>query len=358
MNESAKPRVLPPRSEMLRAFADKNPGYDGVFFVAVRTTGIFCRPSCPSRPLADHVEFHPSVRECLEAGFRPCRRCRPLEADGRVPEWVAPVIARVEADPLRRVDSARLRADGVSPERLRRWFLQHYGMTFSAWCRGLRLAAAFTRLREGASVDDAVFDSGFESHSGFRDAFVRAFGEAPGHSRVSGSEPIVVSRFESTLGPLLAGASDAGIHLLEFADRRLLERDLNALRRRLGRPLTPGSHRWLDPLRDELRQYFEGRLRTFSLPLAIHGTPFQTRVWNQLRAIPYGTTISYAELARRIGQPSARRAVAQANGLNRICILIPCHRVIAHDGSLSGYGGGVWRKHRLLEIERAASTGA
>jgi AraC family transcriptional regulator of adaptative response/methylated-DNA-[protein]-cysteine methyltransferase len=336
---------------MERAFARKDAGYDGVFYVAVKTTGVFCRPSCPSRPNPENVEFFSSVKDCLFAGYRPCKRCHPLEANGKPPEWARELISRVEAAPDARLQAADLRALGVTPERARRWFQQHYGMSFAAWCRGNRLAGAFMRIRQGATLDDAIFDSGFQSHSGFREAFTRAFGEAPGRSRENGDR-VVITMLETPLGPLLAGAADQGVNLLEYTDRRMLEHNLKAMRRRFGCAIVPGQHPLLERLRQELNEYFQGDRREFTLPLASRGTPFQDKVWQELRRIPFGQTISYDELARRVGQPTAQRAVARANGMNYVAILIPCHRVIGKDGSLTGYGGGLWRKRLLLELER------
>jgi AraC family transcriptional regulator of adaptative response/methylated-DNA-[protein]-cysteine methyltransferase len=351
MKENQTMPLLPERREMMRAFRAKNAEYDGVFFVAVKTTGIFCRPSCPSHPNPDNVEFFGSVKECLAAGYRACQRCRPLETDGTPPPWAAKLIQRAESTPDARIRAADLREMGVTPERARRWFKQHYGMSFAAWCRGHRLAGALNRIRNGATLDDVIFDSGFESHSGFREAFNRTFGDAPGRARHAGAS-IVIAMIESPLGPLLAGARDEGICLLEYTDRRMLETILATMRKRLACAIVPGEHKWLTRLRRELGDYFAGGRREFTVPVAPHGTEFQERVWRELRLIPPGETISYEELARRIGQPSARRAVAQANGMNRICILIPCHRVIGKDGSLTGYGGGLWRKRLLLELER------
>jgi AraC family transcriptional regulator of adaptative response/methylated-DNA-[protein]-cysteine methyltransferase len=297
------------------------------------------------------VEFFLTVKECLFAGYRPCKRCHPLEANGQPPEWAQQLISRVEAAPDARLKAADLRALGITPERARRWFQQHYGMSFAAWCRGNRLAGAFMRIRQGAALDDAILDSGFQSHSGFREAFTRVFGEAPGRSRENGDR-VVITLLETPLGSVLAGATDQGINLLEYTDRRMLEHNLQALRRRFGCAIVPGQHPMLERLRKELNEYFQGDRREFALPLASRGTPFQDKVWQELRRIPYGQTISYDELAQRIGQPTAQRAVARANGMNYVAILIPCHRVIGKDGSLTGYGGGLWRKRLLLELER------
>lgn len=356
MNEGTTLEQLPARAEMLRALRNKNADYDGVFYTAVKTTGIFCRPSCPSRPNPENVEFFGSIKECLFAGYRPCKRCRPLETNGTPPEWVAKLTARIEAAPDTWRRAEDLRALGITPERARRWFQRHYGMTFAAWCRGHRLAGAFTQIRNGANLDDVVFGSGFESHSGFRDAFNRTFGHAPGRARQDGTR-IVCAMLESPLGPLLAAANDDGTCLLEYTDRRKLETNLATVRRKFACAVVPGEHPWLTQLRGELAGYFSGKRSTFTVPLAPRGTLFQEKVWRELCRLRYGQTISYDELARRIGQPTAQRAVARANGMNRICILIPCHRVIGKDGGLTGYGGGLWRKRLLLQLERSHEAG-
>ena len=352
MKNAEQPPLLPPRAEMERAFSRKDASFDGVFYVAVRTTGIFCRPSCPSKPKLENTEFFSSVKECLFAGYRACKRCDPLAASGERPTWVNGLMKRVSESASGRFQARELKAIGLTPERVRRWFTQNLGMTFAEWCRGQRLAGAFDRLRNGAKLDDAALDSGFESHSGFRDAFAKVFGDAPGRARIEGDR-IVIQMIDSPLGPLLAGATDAGICLLEFTDRRMLETNLATIRKRLLSPIVPGEHRWLAQLVTELKDYLAGGRKNFSTPLDPRGTEFQEQVWAALRKIPFGQTIAYDELARRVGRPTAQRAVASANGQNRIAILIPCHRVIGKDGSLTGYGGGLWRKRLLLELERA-----
>lgn len=353
MAESAHPALLPPLPTMRRALERHDAAFDGVFFTAVRTTGIFCRPSCPSRPKVENVEFFGQVRECIAAGYRACKRCRPLEVNGAPPDWIQPLIDRVEKDPSIPVRAAELRDLGVTPERARRWFLAHHGMSFAAWCRGRRLARAFTELKEGDAVEDAMLANGFTSHSGFESAFKRAFGEGP---RPSGEvAPVFVKIIQSPLGPMVAAAGPQGLAFLEFADRKMLESNFAALRRQMKAPVVPGTHAVLEQTERELAEYFAGRRRTFRMPLDPRGTGFQLRVWEQLRGIPHAETIPYDELAKRIGQPTAMRAVAQANGCNKIAIVIPCHRVIGKDGSLTGYGGGLWRKRLLLELERTGS---
>lgn len=347
----------PTRPEMERAFYAGDASYDGLFVVGVRTTGIFCKPSCPARkPLPQNVEYCHSVRDALFAGYRPCKRCKPMEPAGTPPPWAAELRAAVEAEPHRRWSAMDLRERGLTPETVRRWFLKTYGLTFAGWCRALRLGQAFARLREGSDIDEVVFDHGFESHSGFRDAFSRLFGVPPG--KASTQDAILVAHLPTALGPMVAAATDQGLCLLEFSDRRMLQVQLQTLSRRLKQGLVPGDHPHLRHLRAELEAYFAGNLRTFTVPLHTPGTLFQEAVWQALKDIPHGETTTYEALAERIGYPTAIRAVGHANGLNRVSILIPCHRVLDKSGGLCGYGGGLWRKRLLLTLERTGRLSA
>jgi AraC family transcriptional regulator of adaptative response/methylated-DNA-[protein]-cysteine methyltransferase len=225
-------------------------------------------------------------------------------------------------------------------------------MTFHAYCRGRRMSQALEQIRLGVNLADVALGNGYESHSGFREAFVRTFGQPPGKSRES--DCIVIAWLESPLGPLVAGATAQGVCLLEFTDRRMLEKQLAALRKLFACAVVPGQNEHLDRLKDELARYFAGSLRQFTTSLLYPGTPFQQRVWEELRRIPYGETCSYEGLAARLGLPGAQRAVGRANGLNRVAIVIPCHRVVRKSGELGGYGGGLWRKQFLLNLERGA----
>jgi AraC family transcriptional regulator of adaptative response/methylated-DNA-[protein]-cysteine methyltransferase len=341
---------------MHRAFRSSDPAFDGLFFTAVRTTGVFCRPSCPARkPRPERVEFFPTAREAMLAGYRPCKRCLPTRI-GALPDWVSRLLEAVDGRADRRLREADLRRLGVDPARARRWFLRNYGMTFQTYCRGLRLGSTLGRIRAGRSLDDAAFDAGYESLSGFRDAFRRAFGRPPGRSR--SEESVLLAWVESPLGPMLAGATGKGLCLLEFVDRQALESELRELPRRFGAIVAPGSHPHLERVREELAAYFGGSLRTFGVPLDARGAPFEERVWAELLRVPYGSTVSYAELASRLGTPRGARAVGRANGRNCVAIVIPCHRVVNASGRLGGYGGGLWRKEFLLRLEREALAGA
>jgi AraC family transcriptional regulator of adaptative response/methylated-DNA-[protein]-cysteine methyltransferase len=341
---------LPTRAEMERAYQGSDASYDGVFVLGVRTTGVFCRPSCGARkPKPENVEFFAQPKEALFAGYRPCLRCKPLEND-QAPAWVSPLLDLIERQPDARIRERDLRAMGVEPARVRRYFASRYGLTFQAYCRARRLGRAFERIRDGEPLDEAVFETGYESHSGFREAFQKVFGLPPGRSAEAGC--IRLAWIDTPIGPMIAGATDRGLCLLEFTDPRMLEQQLTTLRRRFGAALAPGEHPHLITLRTELREYFEEGRRTFSLPLDAPGTPFEERVWGALLEIPYGETRSYQDIARVVGSPAAVRAVGRANGMNRIAIVIPCHRVVNKSGQLGGYGGGLWRKRRLLHIER------
>jgi AraC family transcriptional regulator of adaptative response/methylated-DNA-[protein]-cysteine methyltransferase len=345
--------TLPPLAEMEQAYLDRDATYNGLFFVGVRTTGIFCRPSCPARsPHPRNVEYFPTAAEALFAGYRPCKRCRPM-ADDDQPEWATSLLAQVEADPSARITEADLRAQGIDPATVRRHFLRQYGMTFQAYTRARRLASAFTRIRNGSSLDDTVFRSGYESHSGFREAFGKAFGCPPGDCR--NQSAVFLTWLPSPLGPLVAGATDEGVCLLEFTDRRMLEAQLETVRRLFRLPVVPGTNGHLERLQEELADYFAGALRSFSVPLVYPGSPFQRRVWEQLLLVPYGETRSYQQLASAVGNAAAVRAVGRANGLNRIAILIPCHRIVNKNGDLGGYGGGLRRKQYLLNLEQVGA---
>jgi AraC family transcriptional regulator of adaptative response/methylated-DNA-[protein]-cysteine methyltransferase len=192
--------------------------------------------------------------------------------------------------------------------------------------------------------------AGMDSHSSFRHAFVRTFGERTDHVRAVDS--IAVDWFASPIGPLLIAASREGVCVLEFTDPTKLDSQLDMMQRRFNRAVVPGDSEHLELLRRELEDYFSGRLQTFTVPIVAPGTPFQEKVWSALLKIPYGQTLSYEEVASTVGTPGAQRAVGAANGMNRIAIVIPCHRVINKSGKLGGYGGLLWRKQALLQLEQ------
>jgi AraC family transcriptional regulator of adaptative response/methylated-DNA-[protein]-cysteine methyltransferase len=347
--------TLPPIREMERAVQTSDASYDGLFVVAVRTTHIYCKPSCPAhKPFPKHCIYFATAEEAEAEGYRACKRCRPQDAVGRPPEWAARLLAAVEDDPAARWRDADLRALGIDPARVRRYFRRHYGMTFQTYCRRRRMGEALHQIRAGADLDAVTLGNGYESHSGFRDAFARTFGRPPGRSRKA--DCVVTARLESPLGPLTVAATDDAVCLIEFAGPRSDDQAAR-LQRLFGCAVVPGRHALLDQLRDELAAYFAGRLQAFRVPIVYPGTPFQAAVWRQLLKIPYGETCSYKDIARAVGAPTACRAVGAANGRNRLVIVIPCHRVVNEGGRLGGYGGGLWRKQYLLDLERRALQG-
>jgi AraC family transcriptional regulator of adaptative response/methylated-DNA-[protein]-cysteine methyltransferase len=198
-------------------------------------------------------------------------------------------------------------------------------------------------------VLNAALDTGYDSVSGFNDAFRNVLGTNPKAAR--NSTVVNVARVMTPLGPMIACATESALCLLEFADRRMLPTQLKRIQRLLNCMFLPSTNSVIEAVTTELNEYFDGRRSEFTVPLNTRGTPFQQAVWKELARIPYGRTVSYRDVAAAIGAPNSVRAVAGANGDNRICIIIPCHRVIGSDGNLTGYGGGLWRKKRLLELE-------
>lgn len=343
--------ALLPHAEMVQAMLASDQSYDGVFYTAVRTTGIFCRPTCPARkPKPENVEFFATTDEALAAGYRPCKRCRPLQLPADTPDWVSTMLTHADRHPSKRWSDADITAAGVDPVRLRRWCRLHFGMTFHAWLRSRRLGAALVSLCDGESIDGTALDQGYESTSGFRDAFSKTFATTPARAR--DATPLLFRRLTTPLGPMIAMAESRGLVLLEFVDRPALVAEVEELKQRHGYAVAPGTMAHLDHVEQELREYFAGKRRVFTVPLITPGSPFEQATWTLLRAIPFGETRTYGGLAALLGRPGAARAVGLANGRNRVAIVVPCHRVIGADGNLTGYGGGKPRKAFLLRLER------
>lgn len=338
--------------EYYRALIEKNAEYEGVFYVGVKTTGVFCRPTCPARkPKFEHCEFYQTAQEALLASFRPCKRCRPLSHPNQVSDLVRILVDAVEANPAKRWKTNDFKAVAVDESTARRQFKKRFGMTFVEYARARRMGLAMKHIRSGVAVIDAQLDAGYESSSGFRDAFSKIMGAAPGEVDQQ-LNILKASWLDTPLGPVIAIASEAALYLLEFVDRRGLEREVERLRRRTKSAIIPGKTAPIVSIEIELSAYFSGTLSEFKTPLFLLGSSFQKHVWDVLRSIPYGETRSYAELAYDIGKPLAYRAVANANGANQLSIVIPCHRVINSNGELGGYGGGIERKKWLLNLEK------
>lgn len=268
-----------------------------------------------------------------------------------LPRLVLQLREAIEADPTGRITEKELAARGVDPSTARRQFRRYYGMTFQAYARARRIGMAMRDIGSGERVTAAQFARGFESASGFRDAVQKIFGAPP---KTAGRDLRVLyaERITTPLGRMLAVAGDDGLHLLDFVDRRGLERKLINLRRRLKVVVLPGQHPVLQAAARQIKEYFAGRHFEFDLPLHPTGSAWEQQAWQHLQSIPPGTTQSYGEMAAALGRPGAARAVGRANGMNYLSIIIPCHRVIAANGKLTGYGGGLWRKQWLLDHEQ------
>ncbi|WP_169088672.1 bifunctional transcriptional activator/DNA repair enzyme AdaA [Paenibacillus sp. PL91] len=339
------------KREYYQALIDKKSEYEGIFYVGVKTTGVFCRPTCPARkPKFENCEFYETAKEALLASFRPCQRCRPLSHPNHVSELVRNLVNAVEENPERRWTEEDFRKLSVDASTARRQFKKRFGMTFVEYARARRMGIALKHIRAGDAVIEAQLSAGYESGSGFRDAFSRIMGAAP--AQLGKQQILKASWLDTQLGPMIAIADEEALYLLEFIDRRGLEREVEQLRRRTRAAVIPGNTLPICSIENELSDYFEGKLTEFNTPLMLLGSPFQEKVWEQLRKIPSGQTASYADIAKEIGKPNAYRAVAQANGTNQLAIVIPCHRVINSNGDLGGYGGGISRKEWLLGHEK------
>ncbi len=341
---------LPDADTLYTALLARDASYEGRAWVGVTSTGIFCRLTCPARkPKAENCQWFDSLGACIEAGFRPCKRCQPLKAAADAEPVIEALLSELAARPEHRWREADLTAMGYDRGTVRRAFKRHFGMSFLDLARLDRLRRGFEVMSEGGTVLEAGLEAGFSSPSAFRARVGALLGMAPG--RLSPDPLLSIDWIDTPLGPMIAVADARQLHLLEFMDRRALPTELRRLAEGAKGRLGFGRTEVHDHLATELAAYFDGTRMEFTVPLAYHGSAFYSQVWDALRKIPAGETRSYGQLAQDIARPTASRAVARANGANQIAILIPCHRVIGADGSLTGYGGGLWRKRRLLEIE-------
>jgi len=338
------------RDVFYKAFLEKDSSFEGVFVVGVKTTGIFCRPTCPAKPKLENIEFFPSAKEAMHNGYRPCKLCKPLEKLGDPPPGIKLLLKYMEENPAVKIKDVELIEMGLEPNQVRRWFLKNYKLTFHAYQRMYRVNNAFQNIKMDKSITDAAFDSGYDSLSGFNSMFKNIIGASPQKSK--NKQIVNMTHIETDLGLMVAAATNKGICMFEFADYKLLDLELRQLADSFNVSLVHGDNPHFVTLREQLKQYFAGDRKNFDIPLDLVGSEFQKKVWLSLLQIPYGCTTTYAKQAELLGKPSAVRAVANANGKNKISIILPCHRVIGADGTLTGYGGGIWRKKKLLEFEK------
>lgn len=334
-----------------KALLDREQSFVGIFYVGVKTTSIFCIATCRARkPKQENVEFYTTFKDALDNGYRPCKICKPTENANQAPELVEKAIKMVKENPKEKVKDFHLRNAGISPEVVRRWFNKNYGITFQTFQRMYRINSAFQELKNGKNTTSTAFDSGYESLSGFGYTFKKIVGESPHKS--SDKTIILISRLTTPIGPMFICATENGVCLAEFVDRRMLETEFRDLQQKLNAVIFTGENEHIKLAKQQLKEYFEGTRKSFTVKLVTPGTEFQNAVWNILQQVPYGETVSYKDQAEKLNNPKAGRAVASANGYNRISIIIPCHRVIGKDGQMTGYGGGIERKKWLIEHER------
>jgi len=337
-----------------QALLNRDSSYEGIFITAVKSTKIFCRPTCTAKkPKPENVTFYDSPKEALLNGYRPCKICEPLELPGETPGNIKSLLQELHEKPNIRIKDYDLVKKGLEPNQVRRWFKKHHNLTFQAYQRMLRINGAYQNIIDGEPVTAAALDSGYDSLSGFNSGFRAVTGTNPSGSK--NKMMINITRFATPLGPMFACATSEGVCLLEFTDRRMLETEFVDLKKRLNAEILPGTNEHIALLQKELTEYFEGTRKVFTVPLVSPGTPFQEQVWDALLKIPYGQTRSYKQQAHLIQRPDTVRAVASANGCNRIAIVIPCHRVIGENGDLTGYAGGLAKKKWLLDHEKKYS---
>ncbi len=335
-----------------QALLDREPSYVGIFYVGVKSTSVFCISTCRARkPKLENVEFYTTFKEALASGYRPCKICKPTENANKAPEQVEEAIKMVKENPKEKITDFQLKQLQISPELVRRWFNKNYGITFQAFQRMYRINNAFNELKEGKTATDTAFETGYESLSGFGYTYKKFLGKSPKNSVAE--NVILISRITTPLGPMFVCATDEGLCMLEFTDRKMLETEFKDLQRLLRAKIIAGENEHIKQAKKEVGEYFEGKRKSFDVKLNAPGTDFQKSAWQCLHTIPYGETATYQYQAEKLKNPKAVRAVGTANGANRISIIIPCHRVIGKDGKLTGYGGGLERKRWLLEHEKS-----
>jgi AraC family transcriptional regulator of adaptative response/methylated-DNA-[protein]-cysteine methyltransferase len=328
------------------AFMRRDRSWDGRVIGAVKTTGIYCKPSCPAkRPKRENVEFFATGDEARAAGYRSCMRCKPNEV-GRDREAIAKAVKLIEQAKEAPSLSELASAVGYAPHHFQRLFKRDLGVSPAEYARGLRNKRAQTALKANGRVTDAVYDAGYSGPSMFYSDAKERLGMTPSAWRDGGrGETIRWTQFDSPIGRMLIAATSKGICRLTFDDSE------QSLRRLFPRAEIVEDNGGLKELVEGALAAIEQPLAARDLPIDIAGTAFQESVWRELRKIPLGETRSYADIAAAIGQPKAVRAVGTANGDNHVAVLIPCHRVIRSDGTLGGYAGGLDRKRHLLAAE-------
>ena len=342
------PQPILDLDECWQAVLNRDRRFDGRFVTAVKTTQIFCRPSCPARhPHRKNVDFYPTNEAAIAAGYRPCRRCRPDEVDSQV-AMVKQACEYIEAHLDNAPTLEELGAElHVSPFHLQRVFKREIGVSPRQYAESQRLARFKEGLREGESVTRALYDAGYNSSSRL---YPGQLGMKPSEYRKRGKGMNIQYTVAScSLGYLLVGSTERGVCAVTIGDSPELVVD--ALREEYPAAQITAATDTLNVPVNAILRYLDGDKTRIDLPLDIQATAFQHRVWEALREIPYGMTRTYTEIAHEIGNPDAVRAVANACAANHVALIVPCHRVVRGDGSLGGYKWGMERKRTLLEQE-------
>jgi AraC family transcriptional regulator of adaptative response/methylated-DNA-[protein]-cysteine methyltransferase len=357
-SSAKRPPVPAPEDELVdarwAAVLARDTQYDGGFYYSVATTGVYCRPSCPARrPKRAHVRFHDSLASAEAAGFRPCKRCKPDQSVSQHGAKVAQACRVIEAAEEPPTLHQLAAAVGLSPYHFHRLFKAATGVTPKAYANAHRNARVRASLARSATVTEAIYDAGFNSNGRFYATATEALGMSPTAFRAGGADmQIRYAVGACSLGSVLVAASDKGVCAILLGDGP--EALLAELRRQFPRAAVAGGGKDFAALAARVIDHVETPGAGLDLPLDIRGTVFQHRVWEALRRIPAGTTVSYTDIAKAIGAPKSVRAVAGACAANRLAIAIPCHRVVRGDGSLSGYRWGVDRKRALLAKEKSS----
>lgn len=338
-----------------KALLARDTTYVGIFYAGVKTTSVFCIATCRARkPKKENVVFYKTYFDALKNGFRPCKICCPTENSCETPAQVLQAIETIKNNPKEKIQDYKLREQGISPDFVRRWFKKTYGFTFHTFQRMYRINNAYKELKDGKATTKIAFDSGYESLSGFGYTFKKILGKSP--SNLTAENIILINRIATTLGPMFVCATEQGICLLEFTDRRMLETEFRDLQKLLNAQIIIGENAHIIQAKKEITEYFNGERINFTIALHTPGTDFQNQVWEALLKVPFGQTSTYKKQSISIGNPKAVRAVARANGFNRVAIIIPCHRIIAENGNLTGYAGGLERKKWLINFEKEVAT--
>ena len=335
----------------------RDPHHDGEFFFAVSTTGVYCRPSCPAkRPRRENVTFFRNPTEAERAGFRACLRCKPKSASGNPQTATVKEMCRFIEQHLDEPVTLEKLATvfGQSPFHLQRTFKKALGITPRAYADSCRMGLLKRNLQSGRSVTHALYDAGYSSSSRLYERTASQLGMTPDkYRRGAIATSIRYTCADSPLGRMLVAATEKGICAIQFGERD--EELVEGLKHEFPFAVRKRDDETMRSWTEAVLRQISGHKLNRSLPLDIQATAFQKRVWTHLQSLPFGTTQSYREVAKAIGQPNAARAVARACASNRIAVAIPCHRVVREDGEMGGYRWGVERKRALLELEQQGS---